>query len=65
MSTNHPIWTKNDADAPKWTRAEEIKTNGHTRWATPTKFPTAAVPPIGGTRPIHVDDLRFAWLVGR
>lgn len=35
------------------------------RWATPTEYPAADVPPIGGRSPIHVDDERFAWLVGR
>lgn len=64
VTTEHPILTSL-LGVTAWTKAADIGLSGRTRWATPTEHPAVNVPPIGGSRPIHVEDPRFAWLVGR
>ena len=65
VTTEHPILTTTGAGVQEWRAVSDIALDGRTRWATPTVYPEAVVPPIGGPRPIHVEDVRFAWLVGR
>ena len=65
VTSEHPILTTTGAGVQQWAAVSSIALDGRTRWATPTVFPASVVPPVGGPRPIHVEDPRFAWLVGR
>lgn len=65
VTTEHPILTTTGAGVTDWTRVSDVDLDGNSRWATPTEYPASTVPTIGGPRPIHVEDERFAWIVGR
>jgi len=65
VTTDHPVWTTTGAGVVEWTKVADIALDGSTRWATPTVYPPAEIPRIVGARPVHVEDPRFAWLVGR
>jgi DNA (cytosine-5)-methyltransferase 1 len=65
VTANHPIWVRTDGASPQWVNVGDVPADGTALWATPNLFPDSDVPRIGGRRPLHVDDPRFAWFVGR